>query len=397
MKKTIKVLVIGSLVLLLAAGCSKAKNSPTPLTPMNGIDHGNKDGANHEPQSKGGAMPIQSHRTYSLNMLSIMDNVMPGQPVDIRFNIKDEQGNILKDFQVENTKLLHFIIIRKDLQDFQHIHPSFDKSTGEFFITATFPNDGPYRMIADFTPVGAQMGAMGMPLGVNIYQDVNSGTVVSAQSTSSNSGFVATNNLITPQVLGTSIIIHSPQQTTGVVTEAYVDQLVLFDLENIINNGWLSGKLNQTAPTNTGASGPSGVPGPSGQVYAPIGYISPQPQTNITGLTLFSATDLSSTRFVTDHAIVNNSFVVNGSSTFNGSTNFTGATNFSGPTNISGASLALGFTKGSVVFQGDTGLAQDNGNFFYDSLNKRLGVGTNTPTTTFDIHQITNGEISVAR
>lgn len=38
-------------------------------------------------------------------------------------------------------------------------------------------------------------------------------------------------------------------------------------------------------------------------------------------------------------------------------------------------------TSGSVVFAGSGGLlAQDNSNFFWDNANKRLGIGTNTPS-----------------
>ena len=48
------------------------------------------------------------------------------------------------------------------------------------------------------------------------------------------------------------------------------------------------------------------------------------------------------------------------------------ATAFSGPVNP-------GFTSGSVVFQGGSGLAQDNGGFFWDDSNNRLGIGTVSP------------------
>jgi|GEM_PF-1726015 len=44
-----------------------------------------------------------------------------------------------------------------------------------------------------------------------------------------------------------------------------------------------------------------------------------------------------------------------------------------------------GLTKGSVIFQGDNGLTQDNANFFWDDVNNRLGLGTKTPAQTLDI------------
>jgi hypothetical protein len=44
-------------------------------------------------------------------------------------------------------------------------------------------------------------------------------------------------------------------------------------------------------------------------------------------------------------------------------------------------------TAGSVLFSGTAGLvSQDNANLFWDDTNNRLGIGTNSPTATFDIH-----------
>ncbi len=43
-------------------------------------------------------------------------------------------------------------------------------------------------------------------------------------------------------------------------------------------------------------------------------------------------------------------------------------------------------TSGSVLFAGTSGvLAQDNSNFFWDDSNNRLGIGTNTPSTTLNV------------
>jgi len=56
-----------------------------------------------------------------------------------------------------------------------------------------------------------------------------------------------------------------------------------------------------------------------------------------------------------------------------------------------GGSMAIGGTvtsgtTGSILFINPTAtLAQDNANFFWDNTNKRLGIGTNAPSYTFDI------------
>jgi cytoskeletal protein CcmA (bactofilin family) len=55
-------------------------------------------------------------------------------------------------------------------------------------------------------------------------------------------------------------------------------------------------------------------------------------------------------------------------------------------TNIQGAITPTGFTQGSVTFAGTGGtLNQDNGNFFWDDTNNRLGIGTNAPTQIFHV------------
>lgn len=51
---------------------------------------------------------------------------------------------------------------------------------------------------------------------------------------------------------------------------------------------------------------------------------------------------------------------------------------FNGSANVAG-SLNPGLTNGSVLFQGASGITQDNGNFFWDDTTNRLGIGTTTP------------------
>jgi hypothetical protein len=50
-----------------------------------------------------------------------------------------------------------------------------------------------------------------------------------------------------------------------------------------------------------------------------------------------------------------------------------------------GGTGATSFATGSVVFMGASTLSQDNVNLFWDNTNKRLGIGTATPTCALDI------------
>lgn len=119
----------------------------------------------------------QSHRSFEIEMVSSLDNIKPNQPTTITYKIKDDLGSVQKDFDVVHEKVMHFIMVRKDLQQFQHIHPSFNENSGEFSIPVTFTSDGAYRMFADFTPSTSQMGPDGERLPVTIYEDVNVGNL----------------------------------------------------------------------------------------------------------------------------------------------------------------------------------------------------------------------------
>ena len=119
------------------------------------------------------AQSIQSHRSYCLKLISDMSAVQASSSIAYSFKIIDDQGNTLKDFQMEHEKLLHLIVVRKDLNEFQHVHPTLDAKTGVFTLSnLTFPSSGAYRIFADFTPVSAQMDASGQPMNVVSSDDV---------------------------------------------------------------------------------------------------------------------------------------------------------------------------------------------------------------------------------
>jgi len=118
---------------------------------------------------------IQSHHTYSLKLMGGMA-YQPNQSSEIMFDIRDETGKVLKNFDTVHEKQLHLIVVRKDRTYFQHVHPNFDKNSGMFAITGfKFPTDGEYRVFADFTPTSSQTGPDGIKLPVTAYQDVKVG------------------------------------------------------------------------------------------------------------------------------------------------------------------------------------------------------------------------------
>lgn len=103
-------------------------------------------------QNNSGQPVAQSHRGYDVQVISDISNISPGQATKVTYKIMNDRKEVLKDFTVAHDKIMHFILVRKDLQNFQHLHPEFNQQTGEFSVNVTFPADGPYRLFPGFTP-----------------------------------------------------------------------------------------------------------------------------------------------------------------------------------------------------------------------------------------------------
>lgn len=65
--------------------------------------------------------------------------------------------------------------------------------------------------------------------------------------------------------------------------------------------------------------------------------------------------------------------------------------------NISIGDNILSATLGSILFAGTNGaLTQNNANLFWDNTNNRLGIGTTSPQTTVQIHNITSSQLYIS-
>jgi hypothetical protein len=73
-----------------------------------------------------------------------------GKPFALAFRIADRRGQTVRDFDVEHTKRMHFIVVRRDMTGFQHLHPT-ENADGTWSVPATLPEAGSYRVFADFS------------------------------------------------------------------------------------------------------------------------------------------------------------------------------------------------------------------------------------------------------
>ena len=73
-----------------------------------------------------------------------------GRPFELAFRIADRRGRTVRDFDVEHTKRMHFIVVRRDMTGFQHLHPT-QRPDGTWTVPVTLRDAGSYRVFADFS------------------------------------------------------------------------------------------------------------------------------------------------------------------------------------------------------------------------------------------------------
>jgi hypothetical protein len=77
----------------------------------------------------------------------------PGKPFALAFGIVDRRGRTVRGFDVEHTKRMHFIVVRRDMTGFQHLHPT-QRPDGTWTVPVTLRDPGSYRVFADFSVDG---------------------------------------------------------------------------------------------------------------------------------------------------------------------------------------------------------------------------------------------------
>src|SRR3954452_4279396 len=76
-----------------------------------------------------------------------------GESEQLRFRIVDAENQTVRDFDVEHTKRMHLIVVRRDLTGFQHLHP-VQAGDGTWSVPLRLQRAGSYRVFADFSHDG---------------------------------------------------------------------------------------------------------------------------------------------------------------------------------------------------------------------------------------------------
>ena len=110
--------------------------------------------ANAEPAAEHGGMPEDmtlpglAAADDGLQLVAETDIQPQGLERTYRFQVRDEDGAVTV-FDVEHTKRMHVIVVRRDFVGFQHLHPTM-AADGTWAIPLRIDEAGTYRVFADF-------------------------------------------------------------------------------------------------------------------------------------------------------------------------------------------------------------------------------------------------------
>ncbi len=88
---------------------------------------------------------------YTAELSISPDSIVSGQPVELKFRVKDPKGETFTDLEINHEKPIHLYVVSEDLSQFYHQHPT-KNADGIFEDTFTFPNGGKYKIFVDYKP-----------------------------------------------------------------------------------------------------------------------------------------------------------------------------------------------------------------------------------------------------
>ena len=103
-----------------------------------------------------GQIVTMPNSDYSLLVMPPLSAPMPNAPATVAYMVLDKNLQAVKQFDTVREKMMHLIVVRHDLVDFQHLQPVLDAESGIFSFDLTVKKSGPYHFFAEFTPKGGK-------------------------------------------------------------------------------------------------------------------------------------------------------------------------------------------------------------------------------------------------
>lgn len=127
----------------------------TNETEAGAMDSHGDEAAAREPES-GTTLPGLSVADGGYVLGMKQSSVATGQPVNLDFAIETEEGSNVREFDATHERRMHLILVRRDFQGLQHLHPD-QNADGSWSVTSAALAPGVYRMFADFSVDGESL------------------------------------------------------------------------------------------------------------------------------------------------------------------------------------------------------------------------------------------------
>ena len=164
----------GAALALLTAGAYVTGSAVTPPSTIAAATAGPQDMAGAEGAGHGenhsGAVAESADQPAGLassrggyTLTPTTSTLTAGTPTDLTFRITGPNGAPVTAFDVEHTKQMHLILVRRDTAGYQHLHPTMSPD-GTWRTRVTLPAGGAYRAFADFVPTAGPPTTLGVDL-----------------------------------------------------------------------------------------------------------------------------------------------------------------------------------------------------------------------------------------
>ena len=145
-------------VIFAAATLAGAKLDPSVDEPDPGHDSASEAMGGHESSSgaTAGDLPGLAVADAGYRLVPARTSVAPGPSAEYAFRILGPDGETVRDFEVEHERRMHLIVVRRDFEGFQHLHPEqLPDGTWTVELDARLP--GVHRVFADFAAAGRSL------------------------------------------------------------------------------------------------------------------------------------------------------------------------------------------------------------------------------------------------
>lgn len=164
---SLKLLAPLAFVILLGAGCagsSQPKASTATEPPKAAENSGHVMGSAPAPSDADHTGDDHIAKLAGSRVdLKNRNNLKPGN-VEFSFKLYGEDGHPFgpDDLNVEHEKKMHFLIVRDDMTEFQHVHPEY--KNGLWTVTANLPKQGNYQLYVDIAPIEEKASVLRVPV-----------------------------------------------------------------------------------------------------------------------------------------------------------------------------------------------------------------------------------------